>query len=140
MDSNRLAVLREVVRCTPKDKLPELVDALVDELEQAGRTRSESTGGDVMADLFSDLSKKQKLILRMIANERFKQDAKWGEPKSRHYLDLTWLAVLTEEVGEVARACLKNDDAGNLGMELIQVAAVAVAWLEARHPNQPKGE
>lgn len=38
------------------------------------------------------------------------------------------LAVLVEEVGEVARAM--NDGKG-LREELIQVAAVAVAWLEA---------
>jgi NTP pyrophosphatase (non-canonical NTP hydrolase) len=38
------------------------------------------------------------------------------------------LAVLVEEVGEVARAM--NDGKG-LREELIQVAAVAVAWVEA---------
>ena len=40
------------------------------------------------------------------------------------------MMVLTEECGEVARAVLDlNDD--QLRTELIQVAAVAVAWLEA---------
>ncbi len=39
------------------------------------------------------------------------------------------LAALMEEVGEVARAY--HDDADNLERELVQVAAVAVAWLEA---------
>ena len=40
------------------------------------------------------------------------------------------VAVLTEEVGEVARAALEHDTDG-LRLELVQVAAVAVAWLEA---------
>ena len=40
------------------------------------------------------------------------------------------IAVLTEEVGEVARAALEHDTDG-LRLELVQVAAVAVAWLEA---------
>ena len=39
------------------------------------------------------------------------------------------LAVLGEEFGEVARALL--EDRGTLRGELIQVAAVAVAWAEA---------
>lgn len=40
------------------------------------------------------------------------------------------LVVLVEEVGEVARAICDGDDA-NLREELVQVAAVCVAWLEA---------
>jgi NTP pyrophosphatase (non-canonical NTP hydrolase) len=39
------------------------------------------------------------------------------------------LAVLVEEVGEVASAL--QPDGGNLREELVQVAAVALAWLEA---------
>lgn len=38
------------------------------------------------------------------------------------------LSVLVEEVGEVARAILEES---NLREELIQVAAVAVAWAES---------
>jgi NTP pyrophosphatase (non-canonical NTP hydrolase) len=37
--------------------------------------------------------------------------------------------VLNEEVGEVARAILESDN-DNLREELIQVAAVCVAWVE----------
>lgn len=40
------------------------------------------------------------------------------------------LKVLAEEFGEVARA-LCESDTDNLRTELVQVAAVAVAWLEA---------
>lgn len=46
-------------------------------------------------------------------------------------------AILTEEVGEVCRALLsleglsKNDGKQNLRKELVQVAAIALAWLEA---------
>lgn len=41
------------------------------------------------------------------------------------------LAVLTEEVGEVARALLDCESPERLRAELVQVAAVAVAWAEA---------
>lgn len=49
--------------------------------------------------------------------------------------DLDRLAVLAEEFGEVARevcrvACEKGTPSGDLRVELVHVAAVAVAWLE----------
>ena len=43
--------------------------------------------------------------------------------------DFERVAVLTEEVGEVARAIL-DCDLAQTRLELVQVAAVAVAWLE----------
>lgn len=56
----------------------------------------------------------------------------WGEGDCSSPLvtPIVKVAVLTEECGEVARAVLDRDrDA--LRMELVQVAAVAVAWLES---------
>jgi NTP pyrophosphatase (non-canonical NTP hydrolase) len=44
--------------------------------------------------------------------------------------------VLVEEVGEVAHAILEND-IDNLREELIQVAAVCVAWLETLEDDSP---
>jgi hypothetical protein len=53
----------------------------------------------------------------------------WGDCSSPKVSLTTKAAVLLEETGEVARAVLdqKPDD---LRRELVQVAAVAVAWLE----------
>lgn len=68
-----------------------------------------------------------------ILEERCKQDTKWG--KQRHDLG-RWLAILTEEVGEVSQAMQgtwgwgKPTDSRNLYNELIQVAAVASAIAE----------
>lgn len=52
--------------------------------------------------------------------------------------DTERLAVLTEEVGEVAREVLElqnlveeKGDVDRLRTELVQVAAIAVAWVEA---------
>lgn len=65
-----------------------------------------------------------------IQAERKRQDARWGHrdwtPES-----YTAVAVLTEEVGEVARACLDKEGIHRLREELVQVAAVAVCWIEA---------
>ncbi len=45
--------------------------------------------------------------------------------------DSRWIAVLMEEVGEVARAILEEDE-DSLVEELVQVAAVAIRILEIR--------
>ena len=70
-------------------------------------------------------------VFKLIVAERKRQDEKWNRAPGE------WLAfsadkhlVLAEEAGEVAKAILEYD-AVNLREELIQVAAVCVAWLEA---------
>lgn len=70
-------------------------------------------------------------IYRSIDAERVRQDLKWGVEGSTNWRsgDFGKVTVLTEEVGEVARASLK-ENRGELEQELIQVAAVAVKWLE----------
>ena len=70
-------------------------------------------------------------IFGKIATERARQNEKWGE---QNHDDYRWLAILTEEIGELAQAALHDEfggrAAGTLEDELIQVAAVAVQWLE----------
>ncbi|MDE2096732.1 MAG: hypothetical protein KGL39_05740 [Patescibacteria group bacterium] len=61
--------------------------------------------------------------------ERVRQDLKWGDATTRGLPLTVWLAVLTEETGEVARAILKHDRA-NLRQELVQTGAVVTAMLE----------
>lgn len=45
------------------------------------------------------------------------------------------LAILVEEVGEVARAMTYDQDPSQLESELIQVAAMAALWLDGLNPN-----
>jgi NTP pyrophosphatase (non-canonical NTP hydrolase) len=65
--------------------------------------------------------------------ERARQDAKFGV---QSHDNATWKLILDEETGEVATECLQEifgdiaNGHGNLREELIQVAAVAVAWVE----------
>ena len=61
-----------------------------------------------------------------ITSERKLQLDKWGE--QRHD-DEFWHLILSEEVGEVAKAILE-EGAVELRKELVSVAAVAVAWVE----------
>lgn len=78
--------------------------------------------------------------LKCVVIERIKQDVKWGV---QNHSDLRWLPILMEEVGEVSEtineayphkeniyeyeyeACIDS-----LEYELIQVAAVCLAWVE----------
>lgn len=65
--------------------------------------------------------------------ERKRQDEKWGDQSDND--DHDWSDVLGEEFGEVCKARLHNkfggEEAGNLRVELIQTAAVSIAWAEA---------
>jgi hypothetical protein len=69
------------------------------------------------------------LIVRAIEAERARQMARWGSQRWRPDGDFS--LILGEEIGEWARACLERDQAHAI-KEMIQVAAVAVAWIEAR--------
>lgn len=76
-------------------------------------------------------------IVAMIDAERARQAEKWGGPHAWGMGDcssddvpaIVKSAVLAEECGEVARAVLDTDEV-SLRDELVQVAAVAIAWLE----------
>jgi hypothetical protein len=51
-------------------------------------------------------------------------------PADREMTNAERLPILVEEVGEVARAMTYDSDLDNLVSELIQVAAMALAWVE----------
>jgi hypothetical protein len=76
-------------------------------------------------------------VFDLIGRERDRQAAIWGRPhawgegdcSSRDVSAAVKAVCLSEECGEVARAVLERDDDA-LTVELIQVAAIAVAWLE----------
>ena len=72
---------------------------------------------------------------RSIDEERDRQDARWGV---QNHAPEWWLAILTEEVGELAQAILEThfDNGTDLGgtanirKEAVQCAAVAMAMIE----------
>lgn len=75
----------------------------------------------------------QKVFDDIIA-ERRRQDAKWGV---QAHAPATWFIILAEEVGEAARTLL--EDRSNWRKELVQVAAVAVAAIEAYDEEATRG-
>ena len=68
-----------------------------------------------------------RAILDQIAKERERQDIKWGQ---QNHENGYWLAILMEEVGEVAKAIVEGSGPSTVRTELIHVAAVCVSWLE----------
>ena len=65
------------------------------------------------------------LVLTEVSTERLRQDAKFGDQTG--HSDGMWLAILTEEFGEIGKALCEGDDPYD---EIIQTAAVAVNWAE----------
>jgi acyl carrier protein len=107
------------------------------------------TVADILALLEKTLSPSNDKVLPLesVAHERRKQDEKWGE---QNHDPFTWLAILTEEVGEASKDALTlrfHKENANHGWgtieefrehigecyrrEMIQVSAVAVAAVEA---------
>lgn len=66
------------------------------------------------------------MAIALIQSERWGQDKKWGE---QNHEAGKWSLILTEELGEVAKSQLEGDRVNYL-TELVQAAAVLVAWLE----------
>lgn len=111
MTPERLEELRQIAGGVDGPK-SDWMDELIEEIDRLKRESSAFTPE-----------------LQDVVAERARQDAKWVDQS--HHRDTTWLTILTEEVGEVAKAILQCSSYEELYRELVQVAAVAVAWMEA---------
>jgi NTP pyrophosphatase (non-canonical NTP hydrolase) len=76
-------------------------------------------------------------IFHAIRMERRRQIGKFGDQAAKP--NIRWLGILAEEAGEVAKVVMQHDDdqyvyeestLADLRKELIQTAAVAIAWIE----------
>ena len=75
------------------------------------------------------------IVLHEVTRERLAQEEKWGQ---QNHGDFKWMTILGEEYGKACEAALKSSiETANasyrlqLRTELVQVAAVAVAHIEA---------
>ena len=86
--------------------------------------------------------------IKCVEAERVKQDVKWGVQNHNAF---GWLAILAEEFGEASKSVcslLSNNDTKdsieaiieNLEYELIQTAAVCIAWVECIRRNEKASE
>lgn len=75
-----------------------------------------------------------------VAMERCAQDRKWG---TQNHDPCKWVAILAEEVGELAEQSLQfrgysEESRESLRMEAVQCAAVAIALVEWIERGMPK--
>jgi NTP pyrophosphatase (non-canonical NTP hydrolase) len=76
------------------------------------------------------------MVVEKVAAERKRQNelkaqGKFTYTAADEVSSVLKLPILLEEVGEVAKALNEGDDLASLQAELVQVAAVAVAWAES---------
>lgn len=88
-------------------------DTLLTMTDSYGVNKSTKLTRDILADVFK---------------ERLKQDKKWGE---QNHESLYWLGIVTEELGESAKAVIEHKDWSIIREELIQTAACLVSWIES---------
>ena len=71
----------------------------------------------------------QDRVWNDVLGERKRQDSMYGD--QIYNKNETWNLIGVEEVGEVAKAIYDNDETSHIYAEIIQVAAVYVAWAES---------
>lgn len=74
------------------------------------------------------MNRETEQVIALIRVERIRQDGKWGV---QNHPDGKWSDILMEELGEAAKARLEKNEDENF-CELVQSAAVLVAWLECK--------
>lgn len=86
---------------------------------------------DYRSTVEMSITYEQRDALLAVLRERVKQEAKWGQ---QNHDPFTYLAIITEELGETAQAALHVQFGGpaadNLLVEATHTAAVALAFLE----------
>ena len=76
----------------------------------------------------SEIEVARATVLENVLAERERQDSIWGD--QRDNADDTWALIALEELGEVAKD-INDTKLGSAYTEIIQVAAVMVAWAES---------
>lgn len=86
-------------------------------------------------------AQRQATIFDELDYERALQDLKWGVRDYDFQPMCRWATILLEEAGEVAQEVfaieIEGKIADHLRVELVQLAAVAVAWMQALPEETP---
>lgn len=141
--AREIAEAAAILSCEVEIGLEPVWDNLLDALQAAGYD-VERSAAHSSARWERRPAMQRSGVLDIVAGERIRQDARWGE--QNHSL-AHWLAILTEEVGEVAQAVCKAEippvnpmsrmlHLAHYRAELVQVAAVAVAAIESLDRNE----
>ena len=77
----------------------------------------------------------QERVREKVFAERWRQNVLWGQKHDIRHDDRGWLLILLKQVGGLSQAILNGgNDISNQDteVELVQAAAVMLAWLESR--------
>ena len=77
----------------------------------------------------------QERVREKVFAERWRQNVLWGQKHDIRHDDREWLLILLKQVGGLSQAILNGgNDISNQDteVELVQAAAVMLAWLESR--------
>lgn len=72
-----------------------------------------------------------------IVGERLRQDKQWGE---QNHDNPKWMMIAGEEFGEACKAINENKPREDVKAEVVQLAAVCVAWLECMRRSAKQEE
>ena len=97
----------------------------------------EDAGDGLTATISALVSVKDERVRQEMLRESGKFEATCADPTAM--TDAERFAVLGEEFGEVAREVVEHGPEGSLRAELVQVAAGAVAWIEAIDATAEQG-
>jgi NTP pyrophosphatase (non-canonical NTP hydrolase) len=124
----------DAIATAASDKTPG-ISLAVDRVAEIA-TESAAVCRRTVAEYFEGRSPARDRILQEVSRERDRQEVIWDGKSIASVSDpFRCVTILSEEVGEVARAAEKSQRA-NYREELIQVAAVAVAMVEAHDRGQ----
>ena len=84
---------------------------------------------DANKEVILPMSTEQVSVFKMIISEREHQLEKWG---IQTHSNPTWFRILSEEVGEIVKSINEEKPEAEMVEEVIQTAAVCVAWLEQK--------
>ena len=116
IDGNKLLTYLKLIREDMSANCKREADYIIEEIE---------AGSFNVPEPNEEIIEERMWIFERIAHEREFQNETHKFPEDIR------LAVLVEEVGEVAKELQENDrNKINLRMELVQVAAIAVRWIE----------
>lgn len=76
------------------------------------------------------MNEKQVRVIDAVLRERAYQDDKWGAPWYNDHPISAWLLILERELSEAKEAWVTEEGDQGALLEILQVAAVAFAYLE----------
>ena len=77
--------------------------------------------------MVTEREKQRAVALAKVMKERGRQSRKWGNLHDSQHSHAEWFGIAQKQLGDTSRVMLNG---GDLEREVVQAAAVLVAWIE----------